>query len=244
MIFTILLSKIGTLKFRVILQRQFFEAIVRICFVRFANESSRFPTLAEKLEHMFKQFMLPNAGKTKAKSPEDEVKHLTTIFQKNFKLAEKAYETYDEKLLQIFQFFSKRTNPQIYGIQDNTIEVDDLLRLVKVSGLIISLRNLSFSIWTNSLLLSSSILLRNTSIWIRDFVRSQQAFLKMMNRKSTVLCISTTCNLRAMKSFILNSKKSSLKSVSSLRKGLGLLSRPRVSSRSFLMTMSLKMLIL
>jgi hypothetical protein len=48
--------------------------------VRFANESSRFPTLAEKLEHMFKQFMLPNAGKTKAKSPEDEVKHLTTIF--------------------------------------------------------------------------------------------------------------------------------------------------------------------
>jgi hypothetical protein len=50
--------------------------------VRFANESSRFPTLAEKLEHMFKQFMLPNAGKTKAKSPEDEVKHLTTIFRK------------------------------------------------------------------------------------------------------------------------------------------------------------------
>jgi len=40
--------------------------------VKYAN-NSELPTLADKLDHMIKTKLLPNAGKTKAKSVEDEV---------------------------------------------------------------------------------------------------------------------------------------------------------------------------
>lgn len=61
---------------RIVLQRQFFEAIVRAAYVKYLN-SSEFTTLAEKLENMFKTKLIPNACKTKAKSSEEEVSHLT-----------------------------------------------------------------------------------------------------------------------------------------------------------------------
>ena len=57
---------------KIVLQRQFFEAIVRAAFVKYHNNSD-FPTLAEKLDHMFKTKLLPNAGKTKTKSSDEEV---------------------------------------------------------------------------------------------------------------------------------------------------------------------------
>jgi len=57
---------------RVVLQRQFFEAVVRAAYVKYANKSD-LPTLAEKLEYLFKHKLTPNAGKTKAKSVEEEV---------------------------------------------------------------------------------------------------------------------------------------------------------------------------
>lgn len=54
------------------LQRQFFEAIVRAASVKFANKAE-LPTLADKLEHLFKNKLIPNATKNKAKPLEDEV---------------------------------------------------------------------------------------------------------------------------------------------------------------------------
>ncbi len=54
------------------LQRQFFEAIVRAASVKFSNRSE-LPTLADKLESLFKTKLNPNATKSKAKSVEDEV---------------------------------------------------------------------------------------------------------------------------------------------------------------------------
>jgi hypothetical protein len=49
---------------------------VRAAYVKYLN-SSEFTTLAEKLENMFKTKLIPNACKTKAKSSEEEVSHLT-----------------------------------------------------------------------------------------------------------------------------------------------------------------------
>lgn len=46
--------------------------IVRAAYVKYANNSD-LPTLADKLDHMIKTKLIPNAGKTKAKTVEDEV---------------------------------------------------------------------------------------------------------------------------------------------------------------------------
>lgn len=54
------------------LQRQFFEAIVRAASVKYAN-SNELSTLSEKLEILFKKNLLPLAGKAKAKNSEDDV---------------------------------------------------------------------------------------------------------------------------------------------------------------------------
>jgi hypothetical protein len=55
---------------KIVLQRQFFEAVVRAAFVKFANSNM---TLAEKLEKLFTKHLIPMAGKNKAKSSDDEV---------------------------------------------------------------------------------------------------------------------------------------------------------------------------
>lgn len=63
---------------RIVLQRQFFEAIVRAAYVKYAN-NSELPTLADKLDHLFKHKLVPNACKTKAKTPEEEVSQPATL---------------------------------------------------------------------------------------------------------------------------------------------------------------------
>jgi hypothetical protein len=60
---------------RIVLQRQFFEAVVRAAYVKYANKAD-LPTLADKLEYLFKQKLTPNAGKTKAKSVDEEVSYI------------------------------------------------------------------------------------------------------------------------------------------------------------------------
>jgi len=60
---------------KVVLQRQFFEVIVRAAYIKYAN-NSELPTLADKLDFMIKTKLVPNAGKSKAKTAEDEVSHL------------------------------------------------------------------------------------------------------------------------------------------------------------------------
>lgn len=57
---------------KIILQRHFFEVIVRAAFIKYAN-NHELPTLADKLEHMFKTKLVPNACKTKVKSSDEEV---------------------------------------------------------------------------------------------------------------------------------------------------------------------------
>jgi hypothetical protein len=58
--------------FRVVLQRQFFEALVRAAAIKYSNRSD-LPTLADKLEYMFKNKLNAFATKYKAKSVEEEV---------------------------------------------------------------------------------------------------------------------------------------------------------------------------
>lgn len=57
---------------KVILQRQFFEAIVRAASVKYAN-SGELSSLSAKLEFLFTKHLSPMVGKNKAKSPEEEV---------------------------------------------------------------------------------------------------------------------------------------------------------------------------
>lgn len=57
---------------KVVLQRQFFEAIVRSSSVKFAN-ASELPTLSHKLEALFTQKLCVHAGKNKAKTLDEEV---------------------------------------------------------------------------------------------------------------------------------------------------------------------------
>jgi hypothetical protein len=56
----------------VVLQRQFFEAVVRSAAVKFSNRAD-LPTLAEKLDYLFKNNLTPHATKSKCKTAEEEV---------------------------------------------------------------------------------------------------------------------------------------------------------------------------
>ena len=54
------------------MQRQFFEALVRAAAIKYSNRSD-LPTLADKLEYLFKNKLTAFATKYKAKSIEEEV---------------------------------------------------------------------------------------------------------------------------------------------------------------------------
>jgi hypothetical protein len=55
-----------------VLQRQFFEALVRAAAIKYSNRSD-LPTLSDKLEYLFKNKLNVNATKNKAKTVEEEV---------------------------------------------------------------------------------------------------------------------------------------------------------------------------
>jgi hypothetical protein len=57
---------------KVILQRQFFEAVVRAASVKYSN-SEHLHTLAQKLDYLFKNNLCLLAGKNKAKTETEEV---------------------------------------------------------------------------------------------------------------------------------------------------------------------------
>jgi hypothetical protein len=64
---------------------------VRAAYVKYAN-NSELPTLADKLDFLIKNKLLPNAGKAKAKTVEDEVSillSLTSLFRNNSRLVNK-----------------------------------------------------------------------------------------------------------------------------------------------------------
>lgn len=83
---------------KVVLQRQFFEAIVRAAMVKHANDEE-LDTLSQKLDYLFKNNLLPFANKNKAKSIEEE---------KNFKIAQQVLTDYETPLKSVFKYFSKK----------------------------------------------------------------------------------------------------------------------------------------
>ena len=58
------------------LQRQFFEAIVRAAMIKYANDTERV-TLSQKLDSLFENHLKPLAGKNKAKTADEEVSDQT-----------------------------------------------------------------------------------------------------------------------------------------------------------------------
>lgn len=64
---------------------------MRAAYVKYAN-NSELPTLADKLDFLIKNKLLPHAGKAKAKTVEDEVSillSLTSLFRNNSRLVNK-----------------------------------------------------------------------------------------------------------------------------------------------------------
>jgi len=71
---------------------------VRAAYIKY-NNCADLPTLADKLDHMFKTKLVPNATKTKIKSSDEE---------KNFKLAEGVIDEY-EQLWTVFEYFGRHS---------------------------------------------------------------------------------------------------------------------------------------
>lgn len=93
---------------------------MRAAFIKYAN-NAELPTLAEKLDHMFKTKLLPNACKTKIKSSDEE---------KNFKLAEKVMDQYTEQLHSVFRYFGRQSSQNILQ-KDETLSIGDLLNMFR-----------------------------------------------------------------------------------------------------------------
>jgi hypothetical protein len=85
---------------KVILQRQFFESLIRAAAVKYAN-NAEMASLSDKVEALFKNQLVPFATKNKAKSSEDD---------KNFKIAESVFTLYEEQLRIVFKYFCKRAS--------------------------------------------------------------------------------------------------------------------------------------
>lgn len=99
---------------------------MRAAAVKFANRSD-LPTLADKLQNLFETRLLKLAGSNDAKTKEEE---------KNFKIADKLFEEYDTQMKQVFKFFSKKGKAASFGVEDATLEVDDLINLFKKTELL------------------------------------------------------------------------------------------------------------
>jgi hypothetical protein len=106
---------------KAILQRQFFEVIVRACHVAYANTPS-LKNLAEKLDDMMKNHCAPFATKNKSKTPEEE---------KVYKSTDKIFEPVDTELEDLFNAISKKDGKPLFGVIDRTIEIEDLVRFFK-----------------------------------------------------------------------------------------------------------------
>ena len=106
---------------KVILQRQFFEAIVRACHVSYSN-TSNFKTLSDKLNDMMQNHCATQANKNKAKTKDEE---------KLFKKAESVFDKFDTQINEIFNVISKKDSKPVFGVIDRTIEVEDLVRFLR-----------------------------------------------------------------------------------------------------------------
>lgn len=110
--------------FMIILQRQFFDAVVRAAACKFASGkgSEDLTTLSQKLDYVFKNNLGPLAIKNKTKTPEDE---------KALKLANTIFTEYDEQLNQILCYFSGNENPVIGNVRDQTIKINQVIEMLR-----------------------------------------------------------------------------------------------------------------
>lgn len=117
---------------KIVLQRQFFEAVARAASVRYASgmDSDSLPTLADKLTHIFENNLKPMAVKNKSKAVEEV---------KAFKLADKIFDDYGDQLKNVFEFFSIKSKPPanvFNGRWDITIKVNELLDMLRKANLL------------------------------------------------------------------------------------------------------------
>ena len=104
--------------------------MVRAAAVKYASGgdgAELLPTLAKKLNHLFSHNFIPMAVKHKSKTQEEE---------KAFKVADKVFEEYTDKLEQVFHHFSKKSGNVKNGRKDTTLEIDELLDMLKKANLL------------------------------------------------------------------------------------------------------------
>ena len=119
---------------KIVLQRQFFEAVARAAAVKYASGAEGVPspgggapTLANKLDHLFNKNFKTLAIKNKSKSQDDE---------KAFKTADKVFDEYAGDLHTVFSYFSNRSGNLNNGRKDVTIEVKELLDMLRKAHLL------------------------------------------------------------------------------------------------------------
>jgi hypothetical protein len=115
---------------KIVLQRQFFEVVVRAAAVKYASGNDgaeNLPTLAKKLDHLFEKNYIPMSIKNKSKSQEDE---------KAFKVADKVFDEYCEELNSVFNHFSKTCGHIKNGRKDTTLSIDELFDMLRKANLL------------------------------------------------------------------------------------------------------------
>ena len=101
---------------KIVLQRQFFDAVVRAAAVKFMSGqgTQELGNLALKLGHVFKNNLIPLACKNRSKTQEDE---------KAYKMAVNVLGEFEPQLFEIFCFFSGKINCIKNGKKDVTIQI-------------------------------------------------------------------------------------------------------------------------
>ena len=115
--------------FKIVLQRQFFEAIARAAAVKFASGCDDLPTLSAKLDHLFKNNLIPLAVKNRSKTVEQV---------KEWRLVEKVFEdeTIAQALMSVYLHFSSKKGNTFNGRTEETITLDELLEMLRRAKLI------------------------------------------------------------------------------------------------------------
>lgn len=108
---------------KIVLQRQFFEAVVRATAAKFSSGSGRegLDNLALQLEHVFNNNFIPLAIKNKKKSVEDD---------KALKQALMVLQDFQQPLTDVFNQFSGKGKHSLNGKKDMTIQVHQILDML------------------------------------------------------------------------------------------------------------------
>jgi hypothetical protein len=97
---------------------------VRAAAIKYSNRSD-LPTLADKLEYMFKNKLNAFATKYKAKSVEEE---------KQFKVAEKIFDEYEGPLKEVFTHFAKSKSNETF--KDITMPIEEVINMFKKAAIV------------------------------------------------------------------------------------------------------------